>query len=209
MLRTSHTLVLLALMAIGSPCYAMKAMTNDEIRQEIMKGALRNYEGGSCPAEYVMRPESPVQHSESKSQSSNQSNQNVTKEGTSSGGGIGIGPTIYGGGTGFVSSFVQQNNQSFEQHQGQSSGQSASGSTSYTEYPGVCTCPCPYSKDIKGKECGDSSVYFQYPDGDPNKIPCYPSDIKDWQITEYREQFDVQDPKQELPAKTAEPSDNK
>jgi len=192
MLRTQQIIMMTALSLVGTPCVAMKAMTNDEVRQEIMKGALKNYEGGACPIEYVMKPDTPVQVSQSSGQSAANSSQSSSKSGaTQSIQGIN---SWFNNGPAFsIGSAVGQSNESSS-----SSTQSGSQSESknFTEYPGTCTCPCPFSRDLKGKECGDASVYFQYPDGDANKIPCYPSDIKDWQITEYRQQFDIPEPDQ-------------
>ena len=50
-------------------------------------------------------------------------------------------------------------------------------------------CPCPYSKDIKGNECGQSSAYFNYHGG--NKPICYPSDVNINQVNEYRKQYGI------------------
>ncbi|MGE3319071.1 MAG: hypothetical protein AB7I18_07220 [Candidatus Berkiella sp.] len=192
MLRTHQ--IIFFVVAFGfniAPSQAMRPMSNDEVRQEIIKGALKNYEGGACPEEFVMKPESPVQISQSSGQSSQSSTQSTSKSGSTTSSGVtswfNQGPAwSIGGAVG----------QSTEQSSSHSRGGQQSESKSYTDYPGTCTCPCPYSKDLKGKECGDASVYFRYPDGDPNKIPCYPVDIQDWQITEYRQYYDIPEPEQ-------------
>lgn len=186
----SYRIILFILLCIwGLPSYAMIEMTNDEVRQEIIKGALRDYEGGQCPAEYVMRQESAVQRSQSSAQSAQNATQNVTKEESQTGGSLftfGMYNNPYWNIIGSNQSGTTQESRNIQSQSG-----SKSDSQSYTDYPGKCTCPCPYSKDIYGKECGNSSVYFQYADGDPNKIPCYPQDIQDWQITDYRNQYNI------------------
>lgn len=191
MMLKTQKIILCALLGLGSSsCFAMKAMTNDEVRQEIMKGALREYENGACPSEFVMKPESPVQVSQSTGQSAQNSSQNIAKSGSRQGV-QGVSSWFNNGPAFSIGSAVGQ---STESSTSSSQSGSQSESKSYTEYPGTCTCPCPYSRDLKGKECGDASVYFQYPDGDPNKVPCYASDIKDWQITEYRAQYGIAAP---------------
>ncbi|MCS5712531.1 hypothetical protein [Candidatus Berkiella aquae] len=191
MLSVYRTMSFILLCLFGLDCYAIRAMTNDEVRQEIIKGALKDYENGACPSDYVMRQESPVTRSESSSQSAQSATQNISKEETQIGGSAGM--FTFGVPNNSYWSIIggNQSGSSQESHNTQSQSGSRSESKSYTENPAICTCPCPYSKDIKGKECGNSSVYFQYPDGDPNKIPCYPEDIQDWQITDYRQQYDI------------------
>ncbi|HRE32197.1 MAG TPA: hypothetical protein PLD88_09520 [Candidatus Berkiella sp.] len=171
--------ILLCLFSID--CHAIRALSNDEIRQEIIKGAIKDYENGACPTEYVMRHESSVSRSESTTQSAQSSSSSSSKSESKAGDAIGF----WGGysSTWTIAGAVGQSSQS--------QGGSRTESKNTTENPAICTCPCPYSKDIKGKECGNSSVYFQYQDGDPNKIPCYPEDIQDWQITDYRQQYDI------------------
>lgn len=184
----SHQIILFVVTAgLLAPAMAMRAMTNDEVRQEIMKGAMKNYEGGGCPAEFVMTPESPVQISQSNGQSQSSSSHSSSKSGSTTNSGVtswfNQGPAwSIGGAVG----------QSTEQGSSSSQSGNQAQSKSYTEYPGTCTCPCPYSKDLKGKECGTESMYFRYPD----QFPCYPTDIKDWQITEYRQQYDIPEPDQ-------------
>lgn len=192
MFKTQQMIMLVALGLIGSPCFAMRAMTNDEVRQEIMKGAMKDYESGSCPAEFVMKPESPVQISKSSDQSSASTTQSTSKRGTTQAA-QGV-SSWFNNGPAF--SIANAIGQSSESSSSSSRSGSQSESKSYTEFPGTCTCPCPFSKDLKGKECGDASVYFQYPDGSPYKVPCYASDIKDWQITDYRRQFGIPTPEQ-------------
>lgn len=53
-------------------------------------------------------------------------------------------------------------------------------------------CPCPYSTDNKGKKCGDNSEYFQAP-GD---IFCYPEDVSNQQVFEFRAKNRIPNPKQ-------------
>lgn len=191
MVQHYRIFLFILLCLLGLPSYAMIEMTNDEIRQEIIKGALKNYEGGQCPSEYVMRQESNVQRSQSSAQSAQSATQNVTKEESQSGGSAGL--FTFGISNNPYWSIIgaNQSGTTQESHSSQSQSGSKSESQSYTEYPAKCTCPCPYSKDIYGRDCGNNSVYFQYPDGDPNKIPCYPQDIQDWQITDYRNQYNI------------------
>jgi hypothetical protein len=194
MLRTPQIIACMLLGLDSSSCWAMNAMTNDEVRQEIMKGALKDYESGSCPAEYVMKPDSPVQISESSGQAAGTSVQNSSKSGTNSRESIlGVNSWFNNGPAFSIGGAIGQTSEESNTSSRSRSG-SKSESKSYTEYPGTCTCPCPYSRDLKGKECGDASVYFQYPDGDRNKIPCYASDIQDWQITEYRQHYGIASP---------------
>ncbi len=192
MLRTQRVILCVLLGFGSSSCFAMKAMTNDEIRQEIMKGTLKDYESGACPAEFVMKPDSPVQISESSGQSAGASTQNSSKSGTRESM-LGVNSWFNSGPAFSIGGAIGQTSEESSSTLRSRSG-SQSESKSYTEYPGTCTCPCPYSKDLKGKECGDASVYFQYPDGSPNKIPCYLSDIQDWQITEYRQHYGIASP---------------
>ncbi|MBS0288782.1 MAG: hypothetical protein JSS07_01935 [Proteobacteria bacterium] len=52
-------------------------------------------------------------------------------------------------------------------------------------------CPCPYSVDKRKDTCGDHSAYSVY----PGEIKCYPGDISDAEVRQYREQYLVDEPK--------------
>lgn len=53
------------------------------------------------------------------------------------------------------------------------------------------SCPCPFSKDDKGKLCGDDSAYFR----SPGKVLCYERDISDSEVRFYRQKYMITDPK--------------
>lgn len=53
-------------------------------------------------------------------------------------------------------------------------------------------CPCPYSTDPKGNKCGDNSEYFQ----SPGDLYCYPEDVSNRQIFEFRARNRIPNPKQ-------------
>jgi hypothetical protein len=48
------------------------------------------------------------------------------------------------------------------------------------------SCPCPYSEDRLGQQCGNRSAYFRATSAPPT---CYPRDISDEQIARYREKL--------------------
>jgi hypothetical protein len=52
-----------------------------------------------------------------------------------------------------------------------------------------CTCLCPEDSDIQGK-CGDRSLYIRIKN-DTQRPKCYPKDIQDWEVSDYREKFDI------------------
>lgn len=58
---------------------------------------------------------------------------------------------------------------------------------SITDFQG--DCPCPYTKDQTGKECGNTSAYFTYQP--VNRPSCYPDDITQNQIYEYRAKYNI------------------
>lgn len=59
---------------------------------------------------------------------------------------------------------------------------------SISTFPGEC--PCPFSKDSKGKVCGDNSQYFI----SPGDLYCYEDDITDDMINKFRKDNHVNDP---------------
>ena len=46
-------------------------------------------------------------------------------------------------------------------------------------------CPCPYSYD-RGQQCADKSVYRQSSGGRQDDHYCYPQDVTNWEIVNYR-----------------------
>ena len=50
-------------------------------------------------------------------------------------------------------------------------------------------CACPENKDPKGNRCGDSSAYFR--NNPDNLIKCYPADVTETDIEQYREEFNI------------------
>ncbi|MBN9287908.1 MAG: hypothetical protein BGO43_00170 [Gammaproteobacteria bacterium 39-13] len=52
-------------------------------------------------------------------------------------------------------------------------------------------CPCPYSRDSKGRECGEDSEYFR----SRGKILCYRQDISIADVNAYRLKYTIIDPK--------------
>lgn len=53
-------------------------------------------------------------------------------------------------------------------------------------------CPCPYSTDKNGKKCGDTSEYVV----SPGELLCYPDDVSQRQIFEYRAKNRIPNPNQ-------------
>ena len=50
-------------------------------------------------------------------------------------------------------------------------------------------CACPESKDSKNVRCGENSSYFKNnANGD---IKCYPADITDDEVNDYRDKYNV------------------
>jgi hypothetical protein len=52
-------------------------------------------------------------------------------------------------------------------------------------------CPCPFSVDKMGKECGENSVYSQ----SPGQMKCYRGDISDQEVAQYRKENNIDVPK--------------
>ncbi|MBS0288781.1 MAG: hypothetical protein JSS07_01930 [Proteobacteria bacterium] len=52
-------------------------------------------------------------------------------------------------------------------------------------------CPCPFSRDKKGKVCGEDSEYYRT----RGKILCYERDITDGEVNTYRQKYSITDPK--------------
>ena len=50
-------------------------------------------------------------------------------------------------------------------------------------------CPCPFSKDQAGKECGDKSAYFVYQS--VNRPICFVDDITQDQVKAYRRKYNI------------------
>lgn len=53
-------------------------------------------------------------------------------------------------------------------------------------------CPCPFSRDAKGNECGVTSQYVI----NRGSIQCYPEDVSQNEVLNYRQKFGIPDPKQ-------------
>ncbi len=53
-------------------------------------------------------------------------------------------------------------------------------------------CPCPYSQDRDRRNtCGENSVYNQ----NPGEIKCYPGDISDQELKQFRIENNIEVPK--------------
>ncbi len=52
-------------------------------------------------------------------------------------------------------------------------------------------CPCPYHNDKNGNKCGENSAYNQ----NPGEIKCYPGDISDQELKQFRIDNNIDAPK--------------
>lgn len=52
-------------------------------------------------------------------------------------------------------------------------------------------CPCPYTLDKNKNICGENSSYNQ----SPGSVKCYPGDISDQELRQFRSQNNIEPPK--------------
>lgn len=181
--------VLPILMLCSSSVLALLPMSDAEIRKMLVEGELNKFERGECPSEFMQRIESPENVSSQKgtTQGTQSSSESKTREHGEVGSLYGSDTTMFG---------TQQYNYGYGSGYGSySSGESQSGSQSgstaesrsKTINPAQCVCPCPFSRDLQGKSCGSNSAYVRTNGANI----CYPDDIPDWVIDEYRIQHDI------------------
>lgn len=57
---------------------------------------------------------------------------------------------------------------------------------------GKFSCPCPYSRDSNGNDCGQNSAYFKALDEEKPK--CYPEDLRNYEVNDFRSEHDIPKP---------------
>lgn len=180
-MKSSSMLFIFIATLFSNTAFAIIPMTDDEIRKMLVEGEINKYERGQCPREFLQRLDAPetVSAQRGSSQATESTSESKVREQESS--------RLFGPGTTFFGRQQYEfGTQSAERETGTQSG-STSESRSKTINPAQCVCPCPFSRDLQGKNCGSNSAYVRT-NGDNI---CYPDDIPTWVIDEYRIQHDI------------------